>query len=485
MVECPTTFWCGHYKDNSGEVIPDGESCCFNHYVGLPVRFTDDEGNPIRHPLYDYQEDIIKKMETIKYFWILKAPKQGLTELFLRWILWRSLTDKTWKDGQVAIVVGIREVSAVEMIQRCKVIMENEHNPIDYEVGSKYNTKKEFTINRVLVKAHPAMNIDSIRSQPNMKFILADESAFFGMADDHIVRDAAEHYIGGSDTYIVYVSTAGDTPRGFMYDIGEEGAECFYERIRLTDPQKYGLKEHPESGTSLYKKKELDYLIKNASSYNRNYLGQWGAGSGNIFDLQSLEDVTQRYDFYDPTLYPSCLAVDPAYSRAKTGSKFALLGMVKVDGVIYTNYEKQLEDPTHEAGNKAIKIAMQKGYKTLVVDSAFPGIINDFKDTYPTVAANFNESQKTSLTVVAEPNEPEYKENMKMMDVALKLVRDKKVAIHETHKYLLEQLRAIRYDDKGLPDKKKLSFDLGDCFRMGCYQLYSTYSGKLWAKAGD
>lgn len=32
-IEIPTEFWCGKY-DN-----PDGSTCCFNHWVGLPERW--------------------------------------------------------------------------------------------------------------------------------------------------------------------------------------------------------------------------------------------------------------------------------------------------------------------------------------------------------------------------------------------------------------------------------------------------------------
>jgi hypothetical protein len=38
-------------------------------------------------------------------------------------------------------------------------------------INEDYNTKKEFSLNTVEFRAHPADNIDSIRSQPNMRYI--------------------------------------------------------------------------------------------------------------------------------------------------------------------------------------------------------------------------------------------------------------------------------------------------------------------------
>ena len=40
--------------------------------------------------------------------------------------------------------------------------------------------------------------------------------------------------------------------------------------------------------------------------------------------------------------------------------------------------------------------------------------------------------------------------------------------INSAYTDLIAQLRAVKYNDKGHPDKTELSFDLGDCLLMGC-----------------
>ena len=39
--DVPKLHYCGHYlnPDDKSKVIPDGASCCWWHWVGLPVRF--------------------------------------------------------------------------------------------------------------------------------------------------------------------------------------------------------------------------------------------------------------------------------------------------------------------------------------------------------------------------------------------------------------------------------------------------------------
>jgi len=100
-------------------------------------------------------------------------------------------------------------------------------------------------------------------------------------------------------------------------------------------------------------------------------------------------------------------------------------------------------------------------YTTLQVDSAFPGLIRDWEsgsvqtsrkhvNTYPVIF-------KDVLT--------------QMTSHAVSLCQDKQVRIHPKFSDLISQLKSVRYNDKGHPDKKKsgLSFDQGDCFLMGLH----------------
>ena len=457
----PHTFWCGHYLDvDTKEVIPDGADCCWWHWVGLPERFGK------RHPCYPWQEDAIADLEEHDYHYTRKPPKIGATQFYLSWALWQACINPKWVNGQVAIVVGTRGEEALKMVDRCKEILsyrDHEGKPIRDENGSlitrldinqDYNTKKEFSINACEFRAHPADNIDSIRSQPNMRFILIDEIAFFRMTEQQKIRDAFEHYIGSADLKIVLVTTAGYAPGGVGYEIETE-----IESIYLKHLYDYniGLVVHPESMTSLYVKDEIDKL-RGSTSFNRNFLGIWGYGAGNIYDSRTLDAISKEsYELKDIRGLPNLLSIDPAYgkTRDKLSSKFAGLGMYKENGKIYTRSYFELEEPSDEEALRRIRTELQRyGYTNLVVDGHWTGIINTFSK---------GNDRVNSYGI-------HYADHLAdMVDAAQKEVADLNVAIHPTHEPLIVQMRSIKRDDKGVPDKKQSRYDLGDCFMQGVW----------------
>jgi len=53
-----------------------------------------------------------------------------------------------------------------------------------------------------------------------------------------------------------------------------------------------------------------------------------------------------------------------------------------------------------------------------------------------------------------------------MANAPMKIQNDE-VRIHSAFSELLSQLKAVEYDDRDIPDKKKLKFDMGDAFLIG------------------
>jgi hypothetical protein len=313
--------------------------------------------------------------------------------------------------------------------------------------------RKNFPLNTVEFRAHPADNIDSIRSQPNMRYILIDEIAFFRMTEQQKIRDAFEHYIGASEVIIVLITTAGYNPGGVGYEIETEQQSIY--RKHLYD-YNVGLVVHPESMTSLYNKDEIDKL-RGSKSFERNFLGIWGYGAGNIFDSRTLDIVSRdEYELKDISNLPNCLSIDPAYGkmRDKTSSKFALLGMYKENGQLYTRSCIELEEPSDEEALKIIRREMQRyGYKNLVCDGHWTGIIKTFSKEYNAYGIVYNDNLAN------------------MVDTAQKETSDLNVHIHPTHESLIVQLRSIKRDEKGVPDKKQSRFDLGDAYLQGIWHF--------------
>jgi hypothetical protein len=412
--------------------------------VGLPQRWGQ------RHPYYEFQEKILNIKEP--YIAIEKPPKIGMTELWLNLAMHQACINEEWKYGQVAIVVGTSGLNEAEkMIGRCKDTLEIKDQR-GYGVGEyllpvneDYNTKKEFSLNTVEFRAHPADNIDSIRSQPNMRMIIIDEAAFFRRTDQQSVRDAVEHYIAGSNVIIVWISTAGDVPEGAFYDIMTE-EKSLYKRIMIDYTE--GLKKHPESGTSLYLPEMIEQL-RNSASFARNFLHVWGHGSGDVFERSALEKCTQDYTV-KLSEGESVLSIDPGFGSSNSG----ILGMVKIDGIIYITEAYELERPSDTALIEHI-LDKSKYYNNTAIDGHWAGIVRGLEER----------------GVRVEPIK--YANHLQnMTSRSSEKVKELSVRIKPEFTKLLEQLRAAKYNDKGVVNKKIMNFDLGDCFLQGIHLLY-------------
>ena len=71
-------FWISDKQTHKEQFIKSSGNCCFNHIIGLPVK------NGIEHPIYDYELDVIEKIQNHRNVWIKKASGIGATELILK-----------------------------------------------------------------------------------------------------------------------------------------------------------------------------------------------------------------------------------------------------------------------------------------------------------------------------------------------------------------------------------------------------------------
>ena len=54
---------------------------------------------------------------------------------------------------------------------------------------------------------------------------------------------------------------------------------------------------------------------------------------------------------------------------------------------------------------------------------------------------------------------------------AAQSVKERTVRIHPAFSDLINQLKAVEFNERGHPNKKKLSFDLGDAFMMALHHF--------------
>ena len=170
----------------------------------------------------------------------------------------------------------------------------------------------------------------------------------------------------------------------------------------------------------------------------------WGGGQGNIFPAEIVDSITETYDL-SWTHGQKIRAIDPAFGS----SKFAIIGLEYVNGIIYVKTAEQFDRPSPAAMLDHIK-ADTTPYAVNLVDGAHPGLIKDM--------------QASGLAT----NGIVFSKTLSQMTVnTANAIKQKLVRVHPMFEELINQWKAVEFNDKGHPDKKKLSFDLGDCSLMG------------------
>ncbi|MFL6317242.1 MAG: hypothetical protein ACJ73C_10985, partial [Nitrososphaeraceae archaeon] len=102
-------FWIWNIEEHKQQDIKTNGDCCFNHIIGLPTK----EG--MEKAIFDYEKilyDSLLDNESYnaafkyKHLWVKKATGLGVTEFFLRLMVWLCLRNDDYKSSQMCIVTG-------------------------------------------------------------------------------------------------------------------------------------------------------------------------------------------------------------------------------------------------------------------------------------------------------------------------------------------------------------------------------------------
>ena len=390
--------------------------CCFNHFVGLPVK------NDTPLPIFDYEIDVVNVLSSKKLLWIKKATGLGITELVLRWIIFKCLTDITWKDSQVCIVTAPRLELAISLIDRINKIYENETHK-----------STSIMINGVKIEAFPSHHLDTMRGLPNPKCIFLDEADFFPPSMQKEALAIAERYLAKSNPYIILVSTP-NMPNG-LFDQIERDENSMYHKIFM--PYTVGLDK-------IFTKEDIE-IAKASPSFEREYNLKFGIGFGTIYPYELINELIQSYDLTF-TGGQMVRTIDPAFGS----SKFAIMETEMLDGIAYPKYCVQIDRPSPTAMTELIVLRNAQFPMPTLVDSAHPGLIRDLVDRNVSASEVRFNSELSNMTIEGS-----------------QMVKEKRVRFHpDICQDLTAQLKSVEMNEKGHPDKKKLNFDLGDCYQM-------------------
>jgi hypothetical protein len=285
-----------------------GPFCCFNHIVGLP------ELNSVQHPLYDYQQLVIDKLESNKYIWIKKSTGLGLTETWVRYFSYLACRNNDLQGKRICIIAGIRWETSIEIVDRIRALF-NKKLDITFE-----GKRTEIVINGCTISCYPAEHTDSLRGMTDLAYILVDEGDFFSPLEQRNIRDITDRYIAktAGQVKIIYQSTP-NRPDGLFSRMEFENPSI-YEKIFLDWTWGYNKIYTPESIKTAMK----------SPSFKREYaLEYYGSALGNVLDhatVQAALELGKEYNPDNPAAIADpfalrCIGIDPAWGS----SKFAIV----------------------------------------------------------------------------------------------------------------------------------------------------------------
>jgi hypothetical protein len=434
---------------------PTDDNCCFNHIIGLPQGAHNVLPSPIFQWQYDY---IIKHLESKKYNWVLKSTGIGLSELALRWILYKSLVNDKWSDGIVPIFTGVNFDLASRLIDRAYTMM------YQFFPNCKENART-IRINNVEITAFPGGHMDTARSLTNTRMFFLDEFDFFEEEKNKEGgRKIAERQIAKSNPDILIASTP-NMPGGPMEQIQNE-EPSLYNKIFL--PYTIGI------GT-IYTKSQIMENMKSPSfeqEYNLKYLG----GIGDMIPLASIEQAIEEYSLDEiittSSYYRRWIGIDPGFKSSKFGICIVQWRDEKLE-VVYTN---SLSEPLYTDALKLVRQLIQRFQACKVfVDASASHIIHELKYGYGEyVTYEKLKPEQLDRYIGSECGEPlivpvnfgKYHKNMAKHTV--KALAHEKVRIHPKFEDLIISLKSAqtKIDQFTLDKNHSANNDLLDAFRM-------------------
>ena len=159
----------------------------------------------------------------------LKATGIGFSDLTLRYMCWKAHTGlpNQYPNSQMVIVTGPNIELATKQITRIRSLYND-------KLGVQFTSEKTKIIlppHNVMVQAYPSHNVAAMRGLPKVSIVFINEGDFFPIGQQVAVRDAAERYLGKSNSKIILGSTPYSI-NGLMHNIQKE-ENSIYKKLFL------------------------------------------------------------------------------------------------------------------------------------------------------------------------------------------------------------------------------------------------------------
>ena len=317
--------------------------------------------------------------------WLLleKATGIGATEWFLRYIVWKSIIDPSWKHGRVCIVTGPRLDLSVTLIQRIKNLFQ-QCTAIEEQYGSnpRFDSRETVVfIGSTKIEAFPSNNQQSLRGFTNVKMLILDEFAHFSRPD--MQRESltiAERMRTKENTAIVAISTPGlYLHQDLMYELLHEPAlhgTSFHRITRLPCKRDYTRRQQIEEA-------------KRSRSFPREFQLKWGSGAlGSFLQPKVIDNIIANSMDYDPddsVIWNNELVkseqiktlggCDFGYGSS-SNSAITIIQILDSVGIIRVVYSKEFQQYTPTELIDVLNEVMQKYHvQNMMMDASSPASI--------------------------------------------------------------------------------------------------------------
>ena len=349
--------------------------CCFNHMVGLPQDVKTFE----TRPLFPYQLEVFEAWQRYKHIWIKKATGLGISEFFIRLMLWLCVRDDEFRGARMCIITGPNLNIAKTLMYRMRNIIKD-YKDFDFEEEASH----KIVVNGCTIEAFPANHIDSFRGLANLKFIFLDEADFFRKGGEEYgkeVRTVTERYIAKSRPWIVMVSTP-NRPDGLFAQIeAEPEEECLYYRIPLDYTRGLGY---------IYTEEDIKEARK-SDSFAQEYELKYAGKIGNTFTTEQIERALElgrelRVENPDLKARPTrlrCWGIDPGGGSSKSALVIAELNKDTntIDIIHSVEYDRTWSPSTiaDDVFQLFLECGEIKENNKIYIDGARPDFINEVK----------------------------------------------------------------------------------------------------------
>jgi Terminase large subunit, T4likevirus-type, N-terminal len=289
-------FWCGNVDTQCLD------NCCFNHIIGLP------EKNDKTYPIFDYELDVINKIENNRNVWIKKSAGIGATTLLLRYLVWKILVNNDLEYKNIFIVSGTHFRHANTVKVKMEDLFRNKFPFL--KLDSKFT---DLWIKNTNIKIFPSRNSKDLRGYTDVAYLFLDEADYWLDSEVSELLHAITRYEEKSNCTTIMVSTP-NRPDGLFQSIEKDPSSKYYKIIL----------DYTVGLGKIYDPEEIKKKMQKPE-FPREYMGQYLGRVGNVFTSSQIDQCIELGKQYDTLKIPVSLytlksvGVDPGFSSSSTG----------------------------------------------------------------------------------------------------------------------------------------------------------------------